>query len=246
MIAAAALIVAAVFATSQRPALRHALVSAGLFVLLGAMALGINAGWLAALDTSVEAWLETFRTNERRIEAGKVFRYIGEPRHMAVAGMVGGGLLALVARSPVPAALVVGAVGLGFVVEHALKATVTRTSTAVAEMQGLPLNYHEHGFPSGHVTGSLALLGTIAVCLGAGRSRPVRAALGAVVAAAAVAVAFLAVYTRAHTFTEVVGGALLGSAIVVLAAALAAVWRRNSAASVRELHADLGRERRPR
>jgi len=183
------------------------------------MAVGINAEWLAALDTSVETWLEAHRSRRGLIDAGGIFRFVGQPVHVVGAAVVCGTLLSLGKRSVIPGFLVVGGVGFGVVVEQALKAMVGRTSTAVAELQGRrDLLQFDHAFPSGHVTVTAALLGMIAVCLGVGRSRAVRVALAVPVVAGVLLVAFVAVYAKAHTFSDVIGGMILGGAIVSLGA----------------------------
>ncbi len=203
---------------------RWFLLAAGLFSALGAMAVGINAEWLAALDVSVETWFEAHRSRRGLTDARGIFRFVGSPVHAASVAVVCGTLLSLRARSVIPGFLVVGGVGFGFVVEQTLKATVGRTSTAVAELQGRrdSLNF-EHAFPSGHVTVSAALLGMIAVCLGVSWSRPAKAALAVPVVAGVLLVAFVAVYSEAHTFSDVIGGMFLGGAIVTLGAAVLGV-----------------------
>ena len=72
----------------------------------------------------------------------------------------------------------------------------------------------------------------IAVCLGVGRSRAVKVALAAPVVAGVLFVAFISVYSEPHVFTDVIGGMILGGAIVSLGAAVLAVTqysRRDSA-----------------
>ena len=187
--------------------------AAGLFTALAVLAVGINADWLAALDTSVADWFDTHRSRRRDQQAAGVFGYIGRPVHVLVAAMVCGTLLSIRARSAMPVIGVTGAVGLGVIVEQTLKAVIGRTASAG------PLVDYPHSFPSGHVTGTAALLGTIAVFLGVGSSRTVRTALAVLVATAVFAVAVLALYTGAHTFSDVIGGMLLGGAIVALCAA---------------------------
>ena len=195
------------------------------------MAVGINAEWLAALDVSVETWFQAHRSRKRQVEATEIYRFLGEPVYAASAGVVCGTLLALRARSAIPGFLVVGGVGIGFVVVQVLKAMVGRTSTAVVELQfgmNLFLGVHDprslyqfaHTFPSGHLTGSVALLGMIAVCLGVGRSRVVKVALTVPVVAGVLFVALLALLSMAHPFTDVIGGMILGGAIVSLGAAV--------------------------
>ena len=79
---------------------------------------------------------------------------------------------------------------------------------------------HVNGFsyPSGHTVGTLALTGIIAVLLCRGRPRPVRVLAGLLVALATVAVALTRLYLGVHWLTDVVGGALLGGSVVVVAA----------------------------
>ena len=93
---------------------------------------------------------------------------------VAVAGVICGALLSWRARSAIPAVVVIGTVGAAALAEKALKAVVERTAWTPAELQYLPLLHYQHSFSSGHVTGNAALLGIIAVCLGAGRSRTVQ------------------------------------------------------------------------
>lgn len=210
--------------------------AAGLFAALGALAVGINAEWLAALDASVETWFEAHRSRRGRVDAGGIFRFVGSPVHVASVAAVCGGLLSWRARSAIPAVLVVGGVGFGVVVEQTLKALVGRTSTAVAELQGRPaaaLDVYEHTFPSGHVTGSAALLGMIAVCLGVGWSRAAKTALAVPVVAGVLFVVFVTLYAEAHTFSDVVGGLFLGGAIVSLGAAVLTVTTSRGSAAVR-------------
>lgn len=205
---------------SQRPRRLPAFLAAGLFTALALCAFGLNAEWLASLDVSVETWFETRRSPRWQPDAAMIFRFVGQPAYVAFAAAVCGGLLSLQARSTVPAALVIGAVALGVLIEQALKAVVGRSSTAVAELQDKSLLAYQHTFPSGHVTGSVALLGTIAVCLGAGRSRAVRAALASLVIGGVLLVAYVTLYTKAHTFSDVIGGIILGGALVASSAAL--------------------------
>jgi undecaprenyl-diphosphatase len=201
--------------------------AAGLFTALAALAVGINADWLASLDTSVADWFDAHRSRRRDQQAAGVFGYIGRPVHVLVVAAVCGTLLSIRARSAIPVIGVTGAVGLGVVIEQTLKAVIGRTASAG------PLVDYPHSFPSGHVTGTAALLGTIAVFLGAGANRAVRTTLAGLVVAVVIAVAVLALYTGAHTVSDVIGGMLLGGAFVALCAAgvqrrggrLAGDWR---------------------
>jgi undecaprenyl-diphosphatase len=79
-------------------------------------------------------------------------------------------------------------------------------------------------YPSGHVTGTLALVGIVAVVIGRGRSPAIRAALAVAVVAATALVALTRLYLGVHWLTDVAGGSLLGGAAVLAgSAALAAL-----------------------
>jgi len=218
----ALLIVAATFAAAAllvRGRLALIMLAAGLFTVLAALALHINADWLSTLDDSVETWLNAHRSQRWRVDADGAFSYVGRPFHVAAAGAVAGTLLSLQARSAMRGLLVLGGVGLGVIIEQTLKATIGRTPETLAALHDGSLVAYQHSFPSGHVTGAATLLGMIAVCLGVGRSRAVKAALAVPVIIGVLGVAFLALYSRAHIFSDVLGGMFLGGGIVALGAA---------------------------
>lgn len=204
MIAAvAAAVLLSVAAAFTRGRLSLVMLAAGLFSALAALAFGINADWLAALERSVDTWSDRHRTDRRGELASGVWTFIGNPLHVLTAALVCGTLLSLRARSWVPGALVSGAVGVGVAAVETLKATIP-----------------PHTFPSGHVTGTATLLGMIAVCLAAGDSPLAKVAVGLLVAESVVLVAALAVYTGAHTLADVTGGMLLSGGILALGAAI--------------------------
>lgn len=221
----ALLILAAAFGASAlfvRGRTSLVLLSAGLFTVLVGLALHVNAEWLTSLDDSVERWLDTHRSQRFRVDADGAFSYIGRPLHVAAAGAVAGTLLSIRARSAIRGALVMGGVALGVVVEQTFKALIGRTPETLAALHDGSLVRYAHSFPSGHVTGAATLLGMIAVCIGAGHGRVVKAALAAPVMLGVLGVAFLALYSRAHIFSDVLGGMFLGGAIVALGAAVLA------------------------
>lgn len=205
--------------------MKRLLLAAGLAVVLAVLALSVNSGLLSGLDASVAEWFDARRTIARDREDSGIFGYIGKPIHVLVAAAVCGAALSAMARSVMPALCVVGGVGVGAAVEGTLKAVIGRTTTA-----GPVTDYYAHSFPSGHVTGAAALLGMVAVCLGAGRSRGVQALLAVLVVGAVLVVAYLALYTGAHTFTDVLGGMALGGAVVAAGSAVLAATSRASRA----------------
>lgn len=230
---------AVVLASVGRGRLAMIKLAAALFTVLAVLALEINTAWMASLDASVWNWFYRHRFHQLRIDAHGVFANIGQPVPFAVAGVVSGSLLALRARSARPALVVLGGVGVGVAVEETLKAVVTRTPTSLTKLQDGSLLTYAHSFPSGHVTAVATLLGMIAICLGIGHSPIAKAALAVPVAAGVLFVAFLALYTRAHIFTDVIGGMVLGGAIVAAGAAALGPPkpRRAQASSGRPKHA---------
>lgn len=190
--------------------------SAALVAVVLVLALTVNTAALTTLDASVWAWFDVHQSPSWHVDATGAFSYLGRPLHVASAGVVAGALLGARVRSAAPAALIICGVGAGVVAEQALKATVHRIAD-IAPMY--PMNYH-HSFPSGHVTGSLTLLGLTAVCVRTEWSRTRTAPLAVAVAFGVVSVALLALYSYSHTFTDVLGGLALGGAIVAAGAAL--------------------------
>lgn len=221
----ALLVLAAVFGASAlflRGRMALVLLAGALFSVLAVLALHVNADWLSSLDDAVETWLDTHRSRRWRVDADGAFSYVGRPFHVAAAGVVAGTLLSLQARSALRGLLVIGGVGAGVVGEQTLKAVIGRTPETLAALHDGSLVHYQHSFPSGHVTGATTLLGMIAVCFGAGRSRALKAALAVPVVLGVLCVAFLALYSRAHIFSDVLGGMFLGGGIVALGAAVLA------------------------
>ena len=175
----------------------------GLSVVLAGLAVKLNGGTLTRIDTYAETWFAGHRSPALKADAGVIYGYLGEPLHVAAVVVFCATLLALVARSAMRAVVVTGAVGVGVLIEETIKAVV-----------------YPHGFPSGHVTGAVAFFGMSAVCLGIGRSHVTKSALSLLVAAGVLPIAFLALYSRAHTLTDVIGGMVLGTALVAAGAAI--------------------------
>ena len=110
----------------------------------------------------------------------------------------------------------IATVGAATLAETAIKAVVDRPLTQAEVLASPLLSTDHHPFPSGHVAGTGALLGIIAVCIGVGRSRTMRALLAALVVTGVLIVAFSRLYLGLHWLTDVVGGALLAALFVIL------------------------------
>ena len=98
--------------------------------------------------------------------------------------------------------------------KYTLKALVGRSLPPDAPADWSVLADYSHTYPSGHVAGSAALLGTIAVISSAGRALSAKATLAVLVVTTVLSVAGMALYVHAHLFSDVIGGMLLGGAVV--------------------------------
>lgn len=197
--------------------LAAALRFAGLLTALTGLTIGVHThGWVTGLDSPIMSWFVAHRSVGFNVAAA-VIADLGSPAATAAAGLICGALLSWRARSVIPGVVVIGTVAAAALAEIALKAVVGRPRTP-AELQ-FPIG-SDHSFPSGHVTGTAALLGIIAVCVGVGRSRTVRAWLAGSVVAGVLVVALARLYLCAHWLTDVIAGAVLAGVFVTLSAAL--------------------------
>lgn len=190
------------------------------------MAVDINSRWMTAADASAWHWFDAHLSHRGQGDSLGIFAYIGNPVHVAIAGLVSGSLLSLQARSVMRLVVVTGAVGAGAAIEQTIKALTDRSPENLSQMldastpEFSDVAVYAHTFPSGHVTGAATLLGMIAVCVGTGRSCVVRTVISIAAVIGILAVAALTLYVRAHTFTDVIGGLFLGGALVALGAAI--------------------------
>jgi undecaprenyl-diphosphatase len=173
-----------------------------------------------------------------------------------VFGLIGGVLLSWRARSVIPGIVVIGTVGAAALAVTAIKAVVEtpRIPTNLQSPHVVELGHHSlvtelhplaqrlhwlgtfellptapNSFPSGHVTGTGALVGMIAVCVGVSHGRAVRAGLGGLVCVSVLVVAVSRLYLRVHWLTDVIGGAILAGVFVTLGACvLSALHSRSS------------------
>lgn len=212
------------------------LLSAGLFTALAALAFAIDLPALLTIDTSVLNFFDPHLTPRREAAAHGVWEFIGTPVNVLIPAVLLGALFSLIVRSVMPAVSIIGAIGVGVLIEETLKTVIERAVPAG------PLLGYAHSFPSGHVTGTGALLGMVAVCLAAGRSCALKARLAVLVTAGVLFVAVLALFLGTHTFTDVIGGILLGGSVVALGATIldASTPRRPRVAESQSLIATRG------
>jgi membrane-associated phospholipid phosphatase len=190
----------------------------GLVLALAWLAIGVHVhGWVTAFDAPTASWIgNNLHRSHCLDEASWITARLGNPVTVALAGLIGGALLAWRARSLGPVVVVIGTVAGAVLAGNAIKAVISRPATEL-EIQALPLlSTGHHSFPSGHVAGIGALFGIIAACVSVGESRIVRALATALVVAGVVIVAFSRLYLGVHWLSDVIGGALLAGVFVIL------------------------------
>jgi undecaprenyl-diphosphatase len=180
-------------------------------VFLGRLVVGPLASWVTR-DVDTPARLFSLHHENSALTTGA--------KRISPAGSawVAGSVAAVVAvgwwlrtRNPRPA-IVLGTAFLGAaVVTLAVKYGVHRSPASHPTPRFSPGT-----FPSGHTLFALSVYGTIAVLIvdGKGRARPLRAAAAVAFVGVTVAVACGRVYLLDHYFSDVVGGLVLGVALI--------------------------------
>jgi membrane-associated phospholipid phosphatase len=185
---------------------------AALLTALTGIVLAIHRpGWVPELDTATTSWLVAHRSVGFDV-AALVITDLGSPVATAAAAVICAALLSWRARSMIPGIVVIGTVSAAALASTALKAVVDRPRPP---LQWLVLET-DPSFPSGHVTGTAALLGITAVCVGMGRSRTVRAWLAGGVVTGVLVIAGTRLYLGVHWLTDVAAGAILAAVFVTI------------------------------
>lgn len=211
------LIVAAFFlgaqVLSEHRQVAAALRVAGLLTVLTGLMLAIHRpGWVTELDTVTTSWVVAHRPMGFDV-AALVITDLGSPVATAAAAVICAALLSWRARSRVPGIVVIGTVSAAALASTALKAVVDRPRPPLQWQLVLET---DPSFPSGHVTGTAALLGITAVCVGMGRSRTVRAWLAGGVVTGVLVIAATRLYLGVHWLTDVTAGAILAAVFVTI------------------------------
>ncbi|GFG51859.1 hypothetical protein CQY20_07565 [Mycolicibacterium agri] len=215
LVVASFLLGARVLATHRHVAL--GLRVAGLLTALTALALGISShGWVSRLDLATTSWLAAHRSLGLDV-AATVITDFGSPVATAVACVICVALLSWLSCSVVPGIVVIGTVGAAAVASTALKAVIGRPRPP---LQWQVVLETDPSFPSGHVTGTAALWGIIAVVVGMDRGRTTRAWLAVAVVTAVMLIAATRLYLGVHWLSDVTAGAILAAVFVTLGAAV--------------------------
>lgn len=175
-------------------------------------------GWLVGKSsTPVDDWFQRFRHSPlRRLSV------IADPRLLLAVGLVVLAVACLQRRWWLASMTVIAPI-VGITIVRFLKPVFDRDKGG-----GL-------AYPSGHLTATTIVIGLAVIAAGA-------ASWAVVSAVVAVALAMLGVGVSFHYFTDVVGGVLLGSAVVCAAAVIARRdrWHDPSAGSANSHSATIG------
>jgi membrane-associated phospholipid phosphatase len=189
--------------------------ASGLLLVVGVLAIQVGQrGWLTDFDHAVTEWFAPHRNptvDHLAVVVTNVFGPVG------LAGMT---IIVAIAvgwrfRSFICALTVIVTVGCVSMICTMLKLLVVRSRPPVTGQQSFETDY---SFPSGHVTGTVALFGIAALAIGLGQSRFAKYVLIVVGLGIASAVALSLLYLGAHWVTDVVAGALLAGAAVTVGA----------------------------
>jgi undecaprenyl-diphosphatase len=188
---------------------------AGLLATLVVLAVQVAMdGWLVQADQAVTTWMVAHRGIGADTAALTITDTFG-PAESACAAILLALGVAIRCRSYLCGLAVAATIG-------GASALCTITTRLIARPRP-PISIHEtletdYSFPSGHVTWTAALFGMLAVTLGLTARVVTRRLLAAFAALVVIAVAASQLYLGAHWLTDVLAGALLGSAAVSLGA----------------------------
>jgi len=174
-----------------------------------------DGGPLTGADVPVTSWVAGHRSVALD-HAALLVTDLGSPVATVALAVICGIAIAWRRRSGIPAVLVIGTVGAAAAASTALKLVVERSRPTLDLQEVLETDY---SFPSGHVTGTAALLGITAAILLGRRHRLVRVCGATVIGCGVVVVAATRVYLGVHWLTDVVAGAILGAVFVTVGAA---------------------------
>lgn len=186
-------------------------------LLLGVAVLALQAshrGWLTGVDHSVTAWLVTHRSPAIDQLALAVTNTLG-PVDTAGFATIVAVVVGIRFRSVLCGLAVLVTVGGASALCWVIKLLVARPRPPILIQETLETDY---SFPSGHVTGTAALFGILAVAIGLSASRVMKSLLATVAVLAVSAVALSRLYLGAHWLTDVTAAVLLAAAAVSIGA----------------------------
>ncbi len=188
---------------------------AGLLMGLVVVALQVSQrGWLVDVDNAVTAWLVGHRSPVVDQMALMVTNAFGPTETACAAALVA--VVAVVRfHSYLSGLTIIAAVGGASALCLAMKLVLARDRPPVGIQETLETDY---SFPSGHVVGTVALFGMLAVVVGMHRGEAIKKWLACSALVIVAAVALSRLYLGVHWFTDVLAGVLLGAVAVQIGA----------------------------
>ena len=201
----------------QASTLRSSVIRAtGLIVALVTLSVAVmHNGWLSRFDGPVTEWMIAHRSHGLNQIAVAVTD-LGSPVATAILGIGAGAVLSWQARSVIPGIVVVGTVGSAAVASTVMTAVVARERPPTASQVLLET---DHSFPSGHVTGTGALIGIVVLLVAMQHTPSVKRLLMLVAVVVTLVVALTRLYLGVHWLTDVVAGAALATFAVTIGGA---------------------------
>lgn len=185
---------------------------AGLLLGVGVLAVQVRDGWLAGADLRITEWI----VQQRNPIGDEFFLAVSAvlgPVEISLLTAVVAGLMAIRYRSMVCGLIIVSTVGGASAMCWLLKMLVARARPPLVFQQTIESSY---SFPSGHVTAATALLGITASVLGLHAGMMVKRTSAALAMLIAGTVALSRFYLGVHWFSDIVAGALVAVAAVLL------------------------------
>ncbi|MCX5045717.1 phosphatase PAP2 family protein [Aldersonia sp. NBC_00410] len=184
----------------------------GMLTLFIALAVQVHlGGWLTSADMGVTNWFVAHRS-PTLTSAARAVTDLGSPVVIAAIAIAAAVIIGYRHRSVLPAVTIVATVALAGAASSLTKIVVARARPP-AELH--LVTETDFSFPSGHVTGTVALLGVVLVVA------PITHRwVGVVAATAAIAmwllVATSRLYLGVHWLTDVLAGTVLAIAVVMV------------------------------
>lgn len=169
-------------------------------------------GWLTGADAPVTAWFVDHRS-PRFDDLAVAVTTAGGPAETAALGLVVAVILVWRTKRYGPALVMLVTVASASMLCTIVKLSVGRERPPQSIQLMLETDF---SFPSGHVTGTAALLSMLALIAGTRRSRAVRTIVLGIAVALTVAVACTRMYLGVHWLTDVCAGALLAACAVTV------------------------------
>ena len=183
-----------------------------MFVGLGFLAHRATAG--TTLDHAVLAWIAVNHRTPELTSMAIAVTTVGSPMGVAVMAVVGAGLSWWRRGSPRPAILILTTLAIAGAVSTLSKIVVDAHRPSQAVQLAVET---DPSFPSGHVTGTLALMGVVAVVIGHHGRRAMSLVAIFLAGVVTASVALTRLYLGVHWVTDIAGGLLIGGTAVVLA-----------------------------